>query len=109
MYLERVELYFSANKVKHEKQVPVFLNLLSWKAYALLWLVQVSPMKLAEKSLNELMDALREHFEPKKLVTAARFQFHQRQQKAGESVSTYLVNCRGYWFPVSLGIPCRNP
>ena len=28
VYLERVELYFSVNRVKREKQVPVFLNLL---------------------------------------------------------------------------------
>ena len=28
VYLERVKLYFSANEVKHENQVPVFLNLL---------------------------------------------------------------------------------
>ena len=78
MYLERVELYFSVNEVKREKQVPVFLNLLGRETYALLRNL-VSPVKPAEKSLNELMDALRGHFEPKKLVTAARFQFHQRQ------------------------------
>ena len=75
VYLERVELYFSANEVKREKQVPVFLNLLGRETYALLRNL-VSPVKPADKSLNELMDALRGHFEPKKLVTAARFQFH---------------------------------
>ena len=43
------------------------MNLLGRETYALLRNL-VSPMKPAEKSLNELMDALREHFEPKKLV-----------------------------------------
>ena len=76
VYLEHVELYFSANKVK---QVPVFLNLLSRETYALLRNL-FSPVKPVEKSLNELMDTLRGHFEPKKLVMVARFQFHQRQQ-----------------------------
>ena len=100
VYLERVELYFCANEVKREKQVPVFLNLLGRETYALLRNL-VSPVKPAEKSLNELMDALRGHFEPKKLVTAARFQFHQRQQQAGESVSTYLAELR------KMAVPCE--
>ena len=54
------------------------MNLLGRETYALLWNL-VSPVKLAEKSLNELVDTLRRHFERKKLVTAARFEF-QRQQ-----------------------------
>ena len=60
-------------------------------------------MKPAEKSLDELMDALRGHFELKKLVTAARFQFHQRQQQAGESVSTYLAELRKIAVPCDFG------
>ena len=98
VYLERVELYFSANEVKREKQVPVFLNVLGRETYALL-----RNLKPAEKSLNELMDALREHFEPKKLVTAAGFQFHQRQQQARESVSTYLAELRRMAVPCEFG------
>ena len=40
------------------------------------------------------MDALRGYFEPKKLVMVARFQFHQQQQQAGESLSIYLAELR---------------
>ena len=60
VYLERVELYFCANEVKHEKQIPVFLNLLRRVTYALLQNL-VLPVKPAEKNLNKLMDALRGH------------------------------------------------
>ena len=35
-YLEQVELYFEANGIKEEKQVPVFLSLLGAKTYSLL-------------------------------------------------------------------------
>ena len=95
-------IYFSANEVKREKQVLVFLNLLGWETYALLRNL-VSPVKPSEKSLNELTDTLREHFEPKKLVMAARFQLHQRQQQAGESVSTYLAELRRMAVPREFG------
>ena len=47
VYLEHVELYISANEVKREKQVPVFLNLLGQETYALLQNL-VSPMKPVE-------------------------------------------------------------
>ena len=89
-------------KLKREKQVPVFLNLFGRETYALLRNL-VSLVKPAEKSLDELMGALRGHFERKKLVTAARFQFHQRQQQAGESVSTYLAELRKIAFPCDFG------
>ena len=92
VYLEHMELYFSANKVKREKQVHVFLNLLGRETYTLLQNL-ISPVKPVEKSLDELMDTLRGHFEPKKLVTVAWFQFHQRQ--ASQCLLT-LLNC-GRW------------
>ena len=108
VYLEHMELYFSTNKVKRKILVFVFLNLLGRETSALLQNL-VLPVKPTEKSLDELMDALKGHFEPNKLVTAAWFQFHQWQQQADESVSTYLAKLGKWQSPVSLGIPCRSP
>ena len=69
VYLEWVELYFTANEIKADKRVPVF-------------------------PLKKLMDVLREYYEPKKVVMAARFLFHQCQQQPGESVAIYLAELR---------------
>ena len=73
VYLEHMQLYFEPNRIKAEKQVPVFLNLIGWENYGLIGDLSM-PEKLAEKSLKDLMDILKKHFEPKKVVIAERFQ-----------------------------------
>lgn len=60
VYLEWVQLYFEANGIIAEKQVPVFLNIIGRDHYALLWNLS-SPVKPAQKPLKDLMDLLREH------------------------------------------------
>ena len=62
-YLERIELYFSANAVEEGKQVAVFLSVIGAKTYTLLRNL-LAPTKL-EASLASLTDAPKNHFEPK--------------------------------------------
>ena len=95
-----MELYFAANEIKADKRVPVFLNLIGRENYSLLRSI-LSPQKPAEQPLKKLMDVLREYYEPKKVVMAARFLFHQRQQQPGESVAIYLAELR------KLAVPCE--
>ena len=83
VYLERMELYLSANCVPETKQVPIFLNLIGGDTYELLCNL-LAPDKLAETSLVSLYETLRKQFEPKKVMIAERFHFHRRQQAAGE-------------------------
>ena len=63
-YLERVQLYFQANEVADEKQVPVLLSAIGGKTYALLSDL-LAPEKPATKTFAQLKDALIKHFEPK--------------------------------------------
>ena len=100
VYLERVELYFAANEIKADKRVPVFLNLIGRENYSLLQSI-LSPQKPVEQPQKKLMDVLREYYEPKKVVMAARFLFHQRQQQPGESVAISLAELR------KLAVPCE--
>lgn len=60
-----------------------------------------APDKPSQKSLNQLMDILKKHFKPKKVVIAARFQFHQRQQQPRETVAMFLAELR------KMAVPCE--
>ena len=92
-YLERVGLYFVANKIESERQVAVFLSLIGGKNYALLRDLLL-PQQPKDKSLDELMGTLKRHFEPKPVVIAERFHFHRRGQGVDESVAEYVAELR---------------
>ena len=91
-YLERVELYFTANDIK-ERQVPIFLSVIGAKTYSLLRDL-LAPTNPKEKSFDELAEVLKKHFEPKPLVIAERFTFHRRNQSPDESVLEYMAELR---------------
>ena len=76
-----------------ERQVPVFLTLVGRQTYALLRDL-LSPAKPADQTLKQLMDALRGHYELKKVIMAEQFLFHQRKQEAGETVAGFEAELR---------------
>ena len=92
-YLERVELYFSANGIVEEKQVPVFLSVIGGRTYSLLRNL-LAPDKPSGKDLNCLTTTLKRHFEPKRVVVAERFHFHRRSQAVGENIAEYVAELR---------------
>ena len=92
-YLERVELYFVANGVKADKQVAVFLSVVGGKIYSLLRDL-LAPKKPQDTSLAGLQSTLTDHFDPKPLVIAERFVFHQRSQQPNESAAVYVAELR---------------
>ena len=99
IYLERMQLFFEANGIKAEKQVPVFLTIIGRENYVLLRNL-TAPEKPSQKSLSELMKILKKHFDPK-LIIASRFQFHQRQQLSGETAAVFLAELR------KMAVPCE--
>ena len=76
VYLEWMQLYFEANGIKAKKQVPVLLNIISRENYVLLRNLS-APENPSQKSLKQLTDILKGHFEPEMVTIAAHFQFHQ--------------------------------
>ena len=92
-YLERLELYFEVNAVEADRQVSVLLTVIGAKAYDTLRSL-FAPTLPREKSFNQLMAALKQHFDPKPLVIGERFHFYQRSQKADESVADFLTALR---------------
>ena len=89
-YVERLDMYFIANKVKQDTKVPAFLSLIGGKTYALLRSL-ISPEKPSTKTYDELTDILEKHLNPKPLLIAERFRFYKRNQQEGESLSQYIA------------------
>ena len=92
-YLERVKLYFVANKVDKDVQVPILLSCIGAPTYSLLSDL-LAPSTPSSKSLDEISEALSKHFEPKRVIIAQRFHFHKRDQLEGESISDYDAKLR---------------
>ena len=70
-YVQRVKIYFTAHGVADDKQKFVFLSSLSRKHYTLLANL-VSPEDPGAKTLDELVDTLTLHFQPKTSEIAER-------------------------------------
>ena len=90
MYLERVELFFTANRIAEEKQVPLFLSIIGRRNHTLLSDL-LAPTKPAMKTFVQLKAMLMKHLEPnyKLVIIAERFQFHHRNWAIGETVAEY--------------------
>lgn len=92
-YLERVELFFTANDIAEGKRVSIFLSSVGGKTYSLLRDL-LAPDKPSSKSLEALFTALKAHYQPQPIVIAERFYFHKRNQAANESIADYIAALR---------------
>ena len=92
-YLERVQIFFAANEVSEEKQVPLFLNAIGGTTYALLRSL-LAPVSPKNKTLEQITTTFRAHFEPKPSLITERFHFHKRNQATGESIADYIAKLR---------------
>ena len=104
-YLERVQLYFQANKVPEDLQVPVLVSSIGAPTYSLLSDL-LAPHAPGSKSLREISEVLRSHFEPKWVVIAQRFYFHKHDQAAGESIADYDASLGNIWRRLSAIVLC---
>ena len=90
-YIERVNLFFTANDIPAEKRVA---SVIGGKTYERLRNL-LSPKLPETLKYSELVDVFKHHDEPQPLVIAERFHFHRRNQATGESISEYMAElCR---------------
>ena len=71
-YLERVELYFTANDVAEAKRVPVFLSVVGGKVYSLLRDL-LAPAKPDSKTFAVLTATLTSHYEQASCAKRVKF------------------------------------
>lgn len=78
----------AGNVVPEVQQVAVFLTLVGEWTYVLLR--DLFSPKPADQNLKFLVDTLRQHYKPKKVVMVKRFKFHQCKQEPGETVAVRI-------------------
>ena len=94
LYVERLGQFFVANDIKDDtKQVAVLLTVIGSKPYELLHSL-LAPETPSSKKYEELVAVLGDHLNPKPLVIAERFKFHNRKQQEGETVAQYMAALR---------------
>lgn len=89
-YLLRLKHYFKANDVKDGNKVSILITVIGPKVLSILSDI-LSPKKVDEKSYDDLITILEDHFAPKRLVVAERYTFYTRVQKPTENISEFMV------------------
>ena len=90
-YIERMEQYFVANKVTSDaKKKAILLSTCGPLTYSTISSLAVpdKPMALDYSSLQMLT---KKHYNPKPSVIMQRYKLNTRNQKADESISTYVA------------------
>ena len=91
VYMERVNLFFTANDVPDEKKVLVFLTVVGKPTYALLRDL-LQPSSPIDKTLQDITDVLKKHYQPTPSLIAERFQFHKGTRKKGKVWQSTLLS-----------------
>jgi len=93
-YVERVKIYFRANEVLDaDRQRDIFLTVVGSTCYDRL-VDLLAPRSPSEVSLDESVDILTTHYDPKPSKRVQRFHFNNRVQKQDESISDYIAELR---------------
>jgi len=93
-YAKRFKQFLLVNDVTDPKKQTAFLiTVIGPSTYRLLESL-VSPADPESKKMEELMETLQKHFQPKPMEIAERFKFYQRGQAEGESVAEYVAQLR---------------
>ena len=71
----------------------MLVSAIGHKTYAVLRSL-MAPATPQSKSYDVLVQALKKHYEPKPLIIAERYVFHQRHQAPGESIAEYVAELR---------------
>ena len=88
---------FEANDITGEdkaaKRRATFLSVIGPTPYKLLRSL-IAPTKPTDKTFEELVAVLTEHYSPQPSEVMQRFRFNSRSRKEGESVAAYVAELR---------------
>ena len=93
-YCDRLEHYFQANGITDEnKKKSIFLVIIGPASLKLLCNL-ASPKKPHEKTLQQLITVLKQHYNPTPSVIVQRIKFHTKTRKPSGPIATFMSELR---------------
>lgn len=93
-YSEILEQFFVANEIEDEgKQRAILISVVGPQTYSTMRNL-LSPIKPSEKTYQELITLLKNHFNPQPSEIVQRFKFDSRTKKPTETVTEYVAELR---------------
>ena len=93
-YIERPEFYFTANDVDEEgKKHAILLSGCGSATYSLIRSL-VAPKKASEMSFQDIVEKVKEHFNPRPSPIVQRYKVNSRSQLPGETIASYVAELR---------------
>ena len=93
-YVERLEHYFIANDIATEaKRRSTLLTVAGPEVYSLACNL-VAPNKPGDKSYDDLVALIKNHYSPAPSIIVQRYKFHTRVRKQGESAANFVADLR---------------
>lgn len=92
-FLERVEAYFAVNNRSDDEKVSSLILLIGPEMYAVLKSLFL-PDAVTDQKFATVVDKLKGHYCPERLVISERYRFNTRRQKEGESVGEFIAELR---------------
>ncbi|XP_063955562.1 uncharacterized protein K02A2.6-like [Lytechinus pictus] len=98
-YVERMELFFMANNIVEtsqnaefvkERKKAILLTEIGTEIYVTLANL-LAPSKPKDATFDDIIDKLKNHFDPKPLEIAESYKFGTRNQKQGETVGEFII------------------
>lgn len=93
VYIERFEVFASANNIDEPRKAQVFLTVLGEKAYVTLRSLLL-PKSPADSKYADITKVLREHYAPRRSIVTERYRFHRRDQGQSETIGECVVELK---------------
>lgn len=93
-YEQRLKHYFTANDVESEVKKKSTLITVVGKENFKLMRSLIHPTDPNDKTYDELVAVMKQHFEPQPSEIVQRFKFHTRSRKQGETVALFVSELR---------------
>ncbi|KAM7309829.1 uncharacterized protein ISCGN_006814 [Ixodes scapularis] len=106
-YIERIEVFFSANDIPESKRADVLLSIVGREMYGLIRNL-AAPAKPSTKTYVQIVQLVQNHIDPTPNETVERYKFHHRKQLESETIADYVAALKQLSLQCNFGVSLND-